>query len=72
MEHVKMKIEGMNCGHCVRAVNQALEGVPGVQVERVEIGSATVAYDPGAARVEQITEAVQAAGYDVQDSGEAP
>lgn len=71
MEHVKLKIGGMSCGHCVRAVNQALEGLPGVQVEQVEIGSATVVYDPGAVRVDQITEAVQAAGYDIRDSEEA-
>lgn len=26
----KLNITGMNCGHCVKAVNEALSGVPGV------------------------------------------
>lgn len=27
----KLKIDGMSCEHCVRAVSGALEGVPGVE-----------------------------------------
>jgi len=29
---VKLKIEGMTCGHCVMSVKQALAAVPGVQI----------------------------------------
>ncbi|MEX1054525.1 MAG: cation transporter, partial [Rhodothermales bacterium] len=38
----KLTIEGMGCGHCVTAVQQALNGLEGVEAEKVEIGSAVV------------------------------
>jgi copper chaperone len=64
MERTTFDIEGMSCGHCVAAVSQALKELPGVEVERVTIGSATVAYDPGAISVERITAAIRSAGYE--------
>lgn len=69
MERVTLKVAGMSCGHCVGAVTNALEAVPGVQVETVAIGSATVAYDPGATSVNKIAKAVADAGYAAQPAG---
>ena len=68
METRTLKIDGMSCGHCVRAVRDALGEVPGVQVERVDVGTATVQFDPAVARPEQIAEAVRDAGYDVAEA----
>jgi copper chaperone CopZ len=65
MERVSLTIEGMSCGHCVRAVDRALRGVPGVQVEEVAVGSAVVAYDPAVAKPEQIEAAIAEEGYGV-------
>ena len=42
MERAVLHIDGMSCGHCLNAVNQALARVPGVQVECVRIGRAEV------------------------------
>lgn len=56
-------IDGMGCKHCVTAVEDALEAVDGVAVESVEIGSATVAYDPGAASHDDLVDAIEEAGY---------
>ena len=55
----------MSCAHCVKAVRDALGELPGVQVQRVDVGAATVAYDPAVARPEQIDAAVRDAGYEV-------
>ena len=63
MERITMQIDGMSCAHCVHAVRDALADVPGVAVDRVEVGSATVAYDPARASTAQIAEAVRDAGY---------
>ena len=38
----ELNVEGMSCGHCVMAVKEALGRVADVQVEHVEIGSATI------------------------------
>jgi copper chaperone CopZ len=42
MKAHELTIEGMTCGHCVRAVEQALSEIPGVQRVEVEIGHARV------------------------------
>ena len=63
MEHLNMTITGMSCGHCVAAVRQALDELPGVTVEDVAVGSAAVAYDPQRTTPERIAAAVANAGY---------
>lgn len=69
MEQAHIAIDGMTCGHCVAAVRRALESVPGVQVQDVTIGSATVAYDAGTTTLEAIRDAVRDEGYDPHDGG---
>jgi hypothetical protein len=39
MQNVKLQIEGMSCGGCVRNVRAALEALPGVQVKQVTVGA---------------------------------
>lgn len=60
-------VGGMTCGSCVRHIQKALRAVPGVATVRVDLGSgtATVERDPAAAPVEQLVEAVTAAGYEL-------
>ena len=58
-------IEGMSCGHCVRAVEQALRAVPGVDVESVEIGSARVTYDEQVVDRSRLVRAIEEEGFSV-------
>ncbi|HEY0994903.1 MAG TPA: heavy-metal-associated domain-containing protein [Gemmatimonadaceae bacterium] len=69
MTKLEMQISGMTCGHCVRAVSKALEGVDGVQVEQVQVGSAVVHYDEAKVSRGRIAEVVEDAGYAVTDAG---
>jgi copper chaperone len=66
MERVSLRIEGMSCGHCVASVRRALAGIEGVHAERVDVGSASVAYDPGSTDTTRIMQAVEEAGYAVR------
>lgn len=50
MATYELTIEGMTCGHCVRAVEEALRDVPGVRNVTVEIGRARVETDEAVAR----------------------
>jgi copper chaperone len=68
METTTLRIGGMSCGHCVKAVRDALGELPGVQVQQVDVGAATVQYDPAVARPEQLAEAVRDAGYEVAEA----
>ncbi len=60
---ITLEIKGMTCGHCARAVAEALQGVPGV--EKV----LAVNLDPGEAQVQgtadpvALVKAVEEEGY---------
>ena len=69
MERLRLDITGMSCDHCVRAVREALAGVDGAQVESVEIGSATVTYDPARTSPDAIADAVSDEGYEAVRAG---
>ncbi len=59
---MKLKIEGMTCGHCVAGVKKALEAVPGVKAARVELASGEAEIE-GEASLEALLEAVREEGY---------
>lgn len=63
METLQLAIDGMSCGHCVKAVRAALEGLNDVEVVDVQIGAATVRYDGAHQRPEAIAAAVTDEGY---------
>lgn len=60
---ITLDISGMSCGHCVQAVRRALEAQPGVTVDEVGLGRATVHTDPGVTTPEAVARAVADAGY---------
>ena len=63
MRRATLYIEGMSCGHCLNAVNQALRAVPGVTIDAVRIGRADVSYDESTTRPSDLESAVADAGY---------
>jgi Cu+-exporting ATPase len=63
MDQLTLAINGMSCGHCLSRVKQTLAALPGVQVNDVTIGSASLAYDASVTTPEKIATAVSAAGY---------
>ena len=64
-KHETLQIEGMSCGHCVKAVQGTLEDLGVVEVHAVEIGSAQISYDPAATDSAGIVDAIEEAGYTV-------
>lgn len=65
---IQLKITGMNCQHCVRAVSEALSAVPGVSaVPSVDLNSG-VARVEGDAAAQALIEAVVAAGYQATEA----
>jgi copper chaperone len=59
---IELKISGMNCQHCVRAVAQALEAVPGAEQVEVDLASGAARVS-GTADVGDLQAAAIAAGY---------
>ena len=58
-----LKISGMTCGHCVSAVNRALQQVPGVETVDV-ILDPQQAVVTGDADPQALTTAVREEGYE--------
>lgn len=65
METRTLTIDGMHCSHCVEVVRETLESVRGVSVERVEVGTAEVAYDADAVSHTQLATVLDEAGYEL-------
>lgn len=68
MQTLTLAISGMSCGGCVGRVSSALKQVPGVRVDAVAVGSATVSYDPSKTSPVAIAAAVNAAGYSTREA----
>lgn len=64
-----LRISGMTCAHCTRAVFTALAGVPGIAQADVKVGTAVIEHD-GTVPLEALREAVEAAGYSVAGADE--
>jgi len=68
MKRVTLTIDGMHCGHCEHAVREALAGVPGAQVDSVQIGSAVVEIDETVSGISALIDAVDDAGYEAREA----
>lgn len=66
MAQVQLKITGMSCGHCVKAVEQALDQVQGVQARTVQVGSAEVTFDAQQASTDRLLAAIREEGYQAE------
>jgi P-type Cu+ transporter len=66
-QRLDLPVLGMTCAACVRHVEKALQGTPGVRSAVVNLATnrATVTFDPGAVRVEELAASVKDAGYEL-------
>ena len=65
---MKLIVEGMSCGHCVKAVTEALEGVSGVETVidvSLETGEAVV---EGSAPASVLVAAIEEKGFDAREA----
>jgi copper chaperone len=67
MEKKVLKVEGMSCEHCVKAVTRAVNDLPGLADVAVDLKGGTVAFsfDPAKAPIETVKAAIVDAGYEV-------
>ncbi len=63
MKTQNLTIEGMSCGHCVMHVRKELGKVTGLTNESVEIGKARVQFDEAKVTPDQVSKAIEEAGY---------
>jgi copper chaperone CopZ len=68
MQTIDLPVGGMRCTSCVDTIESGLRRVPGVQTASVDLAAAqaTITYDPAIARVNQLIQAIEDAGYEVK------
>lgn len=68
MEKLVLKVEGMSCGHCEIAVQDAVRKLPGIKKVKANRRKkqAVVDYDTAQVTPEQIKAAINATGYTVR------
>ena len=69
MTTTTLKVTGMTCGHCVRAVTDAIGGLDGVHSTDVQLqnGRATVVFDEAKVSPRDLVSAVMDEGYTAEE-----
>jgi len=67
MQRVELKVEGMSCEHCVKAITRAVGALPGVSGVSVDLKAKTVSvdHDPALAPLDKIKFEIQEQGYEI-------
>jgi len=60
MEKITLKVGGMSCEHCAKAVTNAVAGIAGTEDVAVDLeaGHVSFSFDPDRASLEAIKEAI--------------
>lgn len=65
MAQQTIDIGGMTCGGCVNRVRAALMALPGVTIDTMRVGQATVSFDEDTTDASTVAQAITDAGYDI-------
>ena len=67
MQNITLNVQGMSCGHCVKAIEGSVSLLAGVNAVNVKLDEAKVdvSFDEGKVSLEQIKETIDDQGYDV-------
>lgn len=68
MEKVTLNVQGMSCGHCVKAIEGSVGELCGVNMVKVDLNAATVdvEYDNHKVTLDKIKETIDDQGYEVK------
>jgi copper chaperone CopZ len=65
MLKIKLKIKGMGCAHCERAIEKAIMGLKGVKSVKADAAAGTAEVEAEVLDKPELERAVQEAGYEV-------
>ncbi len=62
-----LKVDGMSCEHCVKAITKAVSALHGVRGVSVDLKgkTVTVEHDPVLSSLDKIKQEIESQGYDV-------
>lgn len=62
-------ISGMTCYGCVNSLSRVLASVPGIELLRIDVGTAQLRIDPAIVTSQTVKDAVARAGFEVTAEG---
>ncbi|MBR3381336.1 MAG: copper chaperone CopZ [Bacillus sp. (in: Bacteria)] len=67
MEQATLQVQGMSCGHCVKAVEENVGELAGVESVKVHLdkGQVDVSFDSDQITLHRISDVIEEQGYDV-------
>lgn len=67
MEQTILKVDGMSCEHCVKAITKAVGALPGIENVSVDLNgkAVTVTYDPTQSPLDTIKAEIDDQGYEI-------
>lgn len=68
MKNVTLNVQGMSCGHCVKAIEGSVGPLEGVSQVNVNLADAhvEVTFNESQVTLEKIKETIEEQGYDVE------
>ncbi len=68
MQNVTLNVQGMSCGHCVKAIEGSVGELAGVNQVSVKLDEALVdvSFNESQVSVDKIKETIEDQGYDVE------
>jgi copper chaperone len=68
MEKSIIKVDGMSCEHCKKAIMDAVSALPGIGAVTVELTTGMVAidYDPTLSTLDNIKYVIEEQGYEIK------
>lgn len=67
MEKSIIKVDGMSCEHCVKAITNAVSALPGIGSVEVSLdaGTVTIEHEPAQSPLDSIKYEIEEQGYDI-------
>lgn len=67
MKEIVLKVEGMTCGHCKKAVESALNKLDGIKISEADPagGTVRVSFNPEKVDTSQMKDAIEEQGYEI-------
>lgn len=63
----KLKIAGMHCQNCVKAVNEAVSALPGAAGVKVSLEKGEVSWEAMDVSIEEVKEAIEDIGFETAE-----
>lgn len=63
----KLKVDGMHCQNCVKAVTEAVSALPGAKGVEVSLEKGEVTWEEMGVDTDKVIEAIEDIGFDAQE-----